>query len=123
MATETTELRAEHRPIAHPLPPVPPSDFFSPLAWETLWALLDGILPSISARPSPNAVVLKESEFDALLDRAGGSRTSPASSKDELRGYFEGRWTDELAFREDVVRMLALSPAKGKLADLLEKLK
>ncbi|KAG6096487.1 hypothetical protein E4U31_005436, partial [Claviceps sp. LM219 group G6] len=78
-------------PPAIPVPDVPPRDFMRPAQWETLFALLDGVLPSVKSAASLSlsldstskdqdkekdeeggSIILPEEEFEALVEECCG---------------------------------------------------
>lgn len=118
------DLPPEHAPVATPLPDPPSGEFMSIAQWETFFALLDGVLPSItSAATSTDAsrLVLPKDEFEKALDRAARSLQDPPS-KDVLKAYLEYRPSEDEAFRTDVLRTLSIAAQKRQLAKVLNML-
>ncbi|PNY27877.1 Long-chain-alcohol oxidase FAO2 [Tolypocladium capitatum] len=118
-------LSLQRAPVATPLPDPPSGDFMSTAQWETFFALLDGVLPSItSAAASTDAskLALPKDAFEKALDRAARSLQEPPG-EDVLKAYLEYRPTEDGAFRTDVVRTLSIAPQRRQLAKVLDLLR
>jgi hypothetical protein len=117
------------KPVATALPEAPPSDFFTETQWDVFYAILDGVLPSIvpqaaGAADDGSALVMPQDEFKRLLDEAAGIlHELPPPPRETLAAYMGQRSADEAAFRLDCLRLLAMTPARHKLAKLLNFLK
>ncbi|KAH6963805.1 hypothetical protein DER45DRAFT_123402 [Fusarium avenaceum] len=111
-------------PIATALPDAPPQDFFTPIQWDVLFAIVDGVLPSITSESTVTdehaQIQLPDHELDDILQRSVKSLASPAT-KDNIRAFLQDRPVDDARFRDNLVRTLALSPPaqQKRLASLL----
>ncbi|KAF5017993.1 hypothetical protein F66182_10042 [Fusarium sp. NRRL 66182] len=106
------------QPIATALPDAPPDDFFTPIQWSVLFALFDGVLPSITSKSAladeQGQVQLPDDEFDHILDSSVKSLAAPAT-RDSIRAFLEDRPAHDARFRDNIVRTLAFtSPAQQK---------
>ncbi|KAG5930397.1 hypothetical protein E4U42_001643 [Claviceps africana] len=114
-------------PKPSPVPDPPAEDFMSDAQWETLWALLDGFLPSVTSTSSSSvrdwngSITLSDSEFEELVDECASALSHPPS-RERIRDYLESRPSLDAKFREDCLRSLALVPQRGKLAKVLNLL-
>lgn len=117
-------LPQEHKPVATPLSDLPADNFLSPAQRETLYALLDGCLPSISPAASPanaSKLVLAMDEFEKAVDGAAEALLGPPT-KEKVRAYLEYRPTEYPNFRNDCLQTLANTPqtrALGRALNLL----
>ncbi|KAG5967608.1 hypothetical protein E4U56_000703, partial [Claviceps arundinis] len=134
-------------PPAIPIPDVPPRDFMRPAQWETLFALLDGVLPSVKSAASLSplsldstsqdeeggSIVLPEEEFEALVEECcgegpllgmgdGKEKAEKARRRERVRAFLEDRPAGGEAFRGDCVRSLMGVPQRGKLAIVMDVL-
>ncbi|TWU76780.1 hypothetical protein ED733_005160 [Metarhizium rileyi] len=114
-------------PTPVPLPDVPAKDFMTDAHWETLYALLDGVLPSITSTTSTHvtdkcsSILLSDTEFESLIDDSIAAFNN-APSRNEIKEYLEYRPSQDEHFREDVLRSLAIVPHKGQLVKILNLL-
>ncbi|KAH6610304.1 long chain fatty alcohol oxidase [Trichoderma cornu-damae] len=115
-------VSALRAPVAVPLPPPPSDDFMTRGQWDTLWALLDGVLPSYAPASAVTdrgaQIAIPDDEFHRLVDRIAGSLDN-APSREDMVEFLAFRPSAYPPFRDDCVRNLALSPAKAKLAGVL----
>ncbi|ODA82844.1 hypothetical protein RJ55_01353 [Drechmeria coniospora] len=111
--------------VATPLPDPPSDDFMSAEQWETFFALLDGILPSISdtaaTTKEKTRLVLAKDEFEGLLDRMTSSLPGSVG-RDDVRDHLQYRPVDDEEFRLDCLRSLAIAPQRAQLAHILHLL-
>lgn len=109
-------------PVPVTLPPPPPADFMTADQWDTLWAVLDGILPSYapaSAVTDKNKqIAIPDDEFNDLIDKVRSSLDG-APSREEITEFLAFRPSEHPPFREDCIRNLGISPARAKLAGVL----
>ncbi|KJZ78994.1 hypothetical protein HIM_01767 [Hirsutella minnesotensis 3608] len=113
-----------HGPVATPMPDPPPRDFMSEAAWDALYALLDGCLPSIaaaSASQGSHELGLSDDEFSKVIERISSSMSDPPS-KQEIADFLAYRPLDSESFRTDCLRTLANAPQKKTVADALNLL-
>lgn len=112
-------------PVPVTLPPPPPTDFMTADQWDTLWAILDGVLPSYAPASAitdkDNQVAIPDDEFNALIDKVRGSLDN-APSREEITEFLAFRPSEHPPFRQDCIRNLGISPARLTLAGVLEKL-
>ncbi|KAG5982626.1 hypothetical protein E4U55_001639 [Claviceps digitariae] len=114
-------------PKPSPIPDPPARHFMSEAQWETLYALLDGFLPSItsttssSVRDKKGSITLSDSEFENLVDECASALSNPPS-RERIREYLEYRPSLDAKFREDCLRSLAIVPQRGQLAKVLNLL-
>ncbi|KAG5985214.1 hypothetical protein E4U43_006098, partial [Claviceps pusilla] len=116
-------------PKPSPIPDPPAKTFMTEAQWETLYALLDGFLPSITSASSASAsvgdkngsIVLSDAEFEKLVDECAGALSNPPS-RDRIKEYLEFRPSQDAKFRDDYLRSLALVPQRGQLARVLNLL-
>ncbi|KAG6231749.1 hypothetical protein E4U26_006560 [Claviceps purpurea] len=119
-----------------PIPDVPSRDFMRPAQWETLFALLDGVLPSVRSAASLDStsedqdkdkggsIVLPEEEFEALVEECCGESQglegplSGMSRGKEKRGEMgemdEEKKAEKARRRECVRAFLEDRPAGGE---------
>lgn len=114
-------------PTPTPLPDAPAKDFMTDAQWETLYALLDGVLPSITSTTSSvvtdknTSILLSDTEFESLIDDSVAALPNgPARSK--VKEYLEFRPSQDEKFREDCLRSLAIVPQRGQLIKVLNLL-
>lgn len=100
-------------PIPTPLPVLPIHDFFTAAQWDILYALVDGVLPSITSQSATTddagQIQLPDKEYEQVIDNALKSLAGPAS-RDNLRALLETRPSHDLAFKENLIRTLTFSP-------------
>lgn len=113
-------------PTPTPLPDAPAKDFMTDAQWETLFALLDGVLPSITSTTSSNtekggSILLSDTEFENLIDTAVEA-LSNAPARSKLKEYLEFRPSQDKQFRDDCLRSLAIVPQRGQLIKVLNLL-
>ena len=112
------------RPVATALPDAPPFDFFTPTQWDVLFALVDGVLPSITSESTvtddQGQIQLPDHEIDNVLDSSTKSLAAPAT-RDNIRAFLQERPAYDARFRDNLMRTLALSPPaqQKRLAGLL----
>ncbi|PNP47682.1 hypothetical protein TGAMA5MH_01505 [Trichoderma gamsii] len=109
-------------PVPVTLPPPPPTDFMTADQWETLWAILDGVLPSIAPASAitdkDTQIAIPDDEFNSLIDKVRSSLDG-APSREEIAEFLAFRPSAHPEFREDCIRGLGVSPARAKLAGVL----
>ncbi|EMT65475.1 hypothetical protein NOF04DRAFT_10755 [Fusarium oxysporum II5] len=111
-------------PIATALPDAPPNDFFSPIQWDVFFALVDGVLPSITSESDvtddQGQIQLPDHEVNAVLDRSAEALAAPAT-RDNIRAFLRDRPVNDARFRDNLMRTLAISPPDQlkRLAGLL----
>ncbi|KHN95132.1 long chain fatty alcohol oxidase [Metarhizium album ARSEF 1941] len=114
-------------PKPTPMPDAPAKDFMTDAHWETLYALLDGALPSITSTTSSRvadksaSILLSDSQFESLIDDSVAALSNPPS-RSKIKEYLEFRPSQDAKFREDCVRSLASAPQRAKLAKILDLL-
>ncbi|KAG6004888.1 hypothetical protein E4U21_000664 [Claviceps maximensis] len=114
-------------PKPSPIPDPPPRDFMNEAQWETLYALLDGFLPSITSTSSSSvqdkngSITLSDSEFETLIDECASALSNPPS-RERIKEYLEFRPSQDAKFREDCLRSLTFVPQRGQLAKVLKLL-
>lgn len=102
-------------PIPTALPKLPPRDFFTDAQWDILFALVDGVLPSITPQSAASKsdattqIQLPDKEYQDVIDKALGSLAPPASS-DNIRALLEHRPARDESFRQNLIRTVAFSP-------------
>ncbi|KAH7170548.1 hypothetical protein EDB81DRAFT_635537 [Dactylonectria macrodidyma] len=100
-------------PILTALPTPPPGDFLNETQWRVLYALLDGAFPSITSASGladkDGQIILPDDELDHVLENALASLAGPAT-KQNLQKFLEERPSEDLRFRENVLRTLSVSP-------------
>ncbi|KAG5933164.1 hypothetical protein E4U59_007028 [Claviceps monticola] len=112
-----------------PVPDVPSRDFMRPAQWETLFALLDAVLPSVQSAASLDStsedqnqdkggsIVLPEEEFEALVEECCGEGQGLGDGKEKRGevGEMEMEKEKEKARRRECVRaFLEDRPAGGE---------
>ncbi|KAH7329231.1 hypothetical protein B0I35DRAFT_473849 [Stachybotrys elegans] len=111
-----------HTLVATPLPEVPADDFMNQTQWDVLFALLDGALPALAtadaATDESEQVLLAQREFKSALELAASWQLD-VRTPEALMAYLASRPSQSPDFRDDVVRTLAMSPQKDKLAKAL----
>jgi hypothetical protein len=111
-------------PIATALPDAPPTDFFSPIQWDVFFALVDGVLPSITSESDvtddQDQIQLPDHEVNAVLDRSAEALAVPAT-RDNIRAFLRDRPVNDARFKDNLMRTLAISPPDQlkRLAGLL----
>ncbi|KAM0465238.1 hypothetical protein ACHAPV_002236 [Trichoderma viride] len=109
-------------PVPVTLPPPPPTDFMAADQWETLWAILDGVLPSYAPASAitdkHSQIAIPDDEFNGLVDKVRSSLDG-APSREEIAEFLAFRPSEHPAFRQDCIRGLGISPARAKLAGVL----
>lgn len=118
------DLPAEHTPVATPMPDPPSGDFMTVEQWETIFALLDGVIPAIAEASmfSEKAhLTLSTSEYEKLLER-GTKSLLEAPSRDSVKEFLRYRPSDDEAFRLDVLNTLAITPQRKQLAKIMNLL-
>jgi hypothetical protein len=109
-------------PVPVTLPPAPSTDFMNADQWETLWAILDGVLPSYvpasAVTDKDTQIAIPDDEFNGLIDKVRSSLDG-APSREEITEFLAYRPSEQPAFREDCIRGLGVSPARAKLAGVL----
>lgn len=111
-------------PIATALPNAPPTDFFSPVQWDVFFALVDGVLPSITSESDVTddqaQIQLPDHQVNAVLDRSTEALAAPAT-RDNIRAFLRDRPVNDARFRDNLMRTLAISPPDQlkRLAGLL----
>lgn len=111
-------------PVATALPDAPPFDFFTPLQWDVLFALVDGVLPSITSESTvtdeQGQIQLPDHEIDHVLETSTKSLAAPAT-RDNIRAFLQDRPAYDERVRENIMRTLAFSPPaqQKRLAGLL----
>lgn len=109
-------------PMPLTLPPPPPTDFMTADQWETLWAILDGIMPSYAPASAitdkDTQIAVPDDEFNGLIDKVRSSLDG-APSREDIAEFLAFRPSAHPAFREDCIRALGVSPARAKLAGVL----
>ncbi|KAK2595760.1 hypothetical protein QQS21_006586 [Conoideocrella luteorostrata] len=109
------------------LPEPPVKDFMGEAQWETLFALLDGVLPSITSTTSSTvkdksgSILLSDTEFETLVDESVSALANPPS-RDKIKEYLEFRPSQDPKFRDDCLRSLAIVPQRGQLVAVLKLL-
>ncbi|KAF4991407.1 hypothetical protein FDECE_14049 [Fusarium decemcellulare] len=100
-------------PVPTALAEAPPDDFFSQTQWSVLFALIDGVFPSITSNSAAthdrDQIQLPDSDLDNVLDRATDALAAPAT-RANIRAFLEHRPTQDDRFKENLLRTLALSP-------------
>lgn len=111
-------------PVTTGLPDDPPFDFFTPIQWDVLFALVDGVLPSVTSRSAvtdeQGQIQLPDDEFDNVLEKSTKSLAAPAT-KDNIRAFLQDRPAHDARVRDNLMRTLTFSsPTQQKrLAGLL----
>jgi hypothetical protein len=114
-------------PTPTPLPDAPAKDFMTDAQWETLYALLDGVLPSVTSTTSSavsdkkTSLLLSDSEFEALIDSSLAALSNPPA-RSKLKEYLEFRPSQDEKFRDDCLRSLSIVPQKAELVKVLNLL-
>ena len=115
------------KPVETPLPPPPSFDFFNEYQWETLFALMDGAIPSITSESLLKAstdknvkeqISLPDDQFEKLV-ASGLAALGSVKDRKEIESFLANRPIDNPLFRDDCKRTLALSPQKAELGRLL----
>lgn len=109
-------------PVPVTLPPPPSTGFMTADQWDTLWAILDGVLPSYvpasAVTDKDKQIAIPDDEFNGLIDKVRSSLDN-APSREEITEFLAFRPSEHAPFREDCIRGLGVSPAKAKLAGVL----
>ncbi|KAK8930471.1 Long-chain-alcohol oxidase FAO2 [Metarhizium anisopliae] len=114
-------------PTPTPLPDPPVKDFMTDAQWETLYALLDGVLPCITSTTSSDVkdknsgILLSDTEFEALIDDCTAALSNPPS-RHKIKEYLEFRPSQDENFRDDCLRSLAIVPQRNQLIKILNLL-
>ncbi|KAK3692226.1 hypothetical protein B0T22DRAFT_531748 [Podospora appendiculata] len=109
------------------LPPPPTGDWFDETQWAVLLALLDAVIPSITAETDVQDAkaqqALPDAHFDELVGRAQASMVEPPSA-DVLKSYFEDRPSTQPWFLYAVKRTLDTvpDPVRKQLGSVLSAL-
>ncbi|KOS18612.1 Long-chain-alcohol oxidase FAO2 [Escovopsis weberi] len=96
----------------------------SPAAWDVLWALVDGALPSIvpasEAREDGRGgqLVLPDEQYRGEVEAALSS-VDGGPSVEDAAAFLAERSIDDVDFRENCLRFLAVYPRKSLLAMVL----
>ncbi|CEI38975.1 unnamed protein product [Fusarium venenatum] len=100
-------------PVATALPDAPPFDFFTPIQWDVLFALVDGVLPSITSESAvtdeQGQIQLPDHEIDHVLETSTKSLAAPAT-RDNIRAFLQDRPAYDERVRDNLMRTLACSP-------------
>ena len=106
----------------------PSGQFFTSLQWDTLYALLDGVVPGVASKSKAveldsdaHYVVLPDDEFDQLLDEAA-KKLPEGQTRDDLAEFLSTNLVDDEVVRDEVLRTLSRGPT-AQLAGLLDMLK
>ncbi|GAO13890.1 hypothetical protein UVI_02003940 [Ustilaginoidea virens] len=109
------------------LPDAPSRDFMTEAQWETLFALVDGILPSITSATSSavtdkrGSIVLSDRDFEKLVDDCVSALSKPPP-RNKVKDYLEYRPSQDANVRDSCLRSIADNPQRGQLSTVLNLL-
>ena len=128
----TTSIADLGAPTPTRMPAAPSNDFMTQPQWDTLYALLDGVLPAIKAKsacPSGSdrdSLVVSDEEYKKVVDEAIRTAKSvpDGASPEKISEFMAYRAIEYPAFREDCLRALYNVPpsARGQLVQTLQLL-
>ncbi|PHH69758.1 hypothetical protein CDD82_7536 [Ophiocordyceps australis] len=112
----------QHQPVAVPMPSPPSNDFMSEQQWDTLFALIDGCLPSISTdAPDHDRLGLAGEELDGMVQEIS-RRCKDGPSKDQVKAFLQARPSQDSKLRAECIRTLSTMPQRTQLATALRLL-